>query len=552
MDVILTDRYEARVNFLLAKYHVPGISISITNANRTVSKGFGLANVEPPRPVTTETIFDCSRAGMSLTAAAAATLVADQRVRWDTPVPELLPGFRLHSWDEPKFADILCHKSGVPGHPHSIMSQTAEHPDTPASVANKACYLETNSDRLDYYSDLMYTTASYLIEQISGQSFESYLVSHILVPLGIESTYLQPSRVQATHQAHHLATWHVYEENSHSYKAVASRDKPECQGAGMIYSTAAEFVKWLRAQLRLDPALFGPKMYRTLLKGRTYSTCLDPRPFMTQPQYTLGWNVRHYRNHRLVYQEGMSRAMFVPDAQEPFGFVILGNSAGIKYVAEILAMELVDELLGFPKEWRGHWEPLEDVQVQFERDLALWTYGQVEEQALSSCLDGYRRPSDKSQQRRSTVTPYPLTAYTGRYRHAGYGDIVVTTKLTSATLVNNAAPNASDMETTMIERLYIDATDRTVPFTLTLYPLCFCECQVHRGIMSKFLGLKETDQRSGFIHVAAETAPRPECQADAEWGNLLEGEAPIIQEIGLDLCLDLRTPDLVWFRRVSD
>ncbi|KAL6241095.1 hypothetical protein RBB50_011998 [Rhinocladiella similis] len=554
MDIILTDDYESRVKYLLSKYHVPGLSISITNANRIVSKGFGLANVDPPRPATPETIFDCSWASKSLTAAAVATLVAKERFQWTTLLRDLLPDFRFLSHNKPKVEDMLSHRTGVPGHDYSLMGQTAQHPDTPASVTRKVCRLELTDDRVDFYSNLMYTTASYLVELVAGQSFESYLTTHVLTPLGMDSTYLQPSAVRAAHQSHHAAMEYVYKPRTNSYEAVKSRDKPECQGASMIQTSTDDFVKWLRAQLTLDSALFEPQMYASLLKPRTRNNNFEPRPHTLDPQYALGWNVRHYRGQRLVYQDGKARAIFLPNVDEPFGFVILGNSANAQHVAEILSMELIDELIGVPETERGDWEALQDGLVVLNRERDIQTFGEVEGQAQCSCFGNWGYEPDETTKQLPSAVPYPLTAYTGRYRHPGYRDIVVTTKWVSPAPENDAAPSSmSDTWSTRIEKLYIDATDRTDPFTLTLDHFCFCNC---RGRPStKFIALQKSpepgqEQRSEFLYVEALMKDDdPDEEMDLAG---VEQQPPIVAQIGLDLCRELRFPELIWFTRVFD
>lgn len=73
--------------------------------------------------------------------------------------------------------DILSHTSGIPGHDYSYFGPSAQRPDTPQSVTRNMRNLQNAAPmRTKFmYSNLMYVVASWLVETMSGMSFEHFL-----------------------------------------------------------------------------------------------------------------------------------------------------------------------------------------------------------------------------------------------------------------------------------------------------------------------------------------------------------------------------------------
>lgn len=120
MDYFLSDKFKARAEALMAKYHVPGLAIAITHNERIESLAFGLATLDPPTPCTTDTLFDIASASKSMTAASVAMLVEDERypeVQYDGIVSDMLPDDFVMPTEEltkqVTLDDILSHRSGM-------------------------------------------------------------------------------------------------------------------------------------------------------------------------------------------------------------------------------------------------------------------------------------------------------------------------------------------------------------------------------------------------------------------------------------------------------
>ncbi len=122
MDLISSPNFENHIRVVLNALHTPGVAIAILQDGKMESKGFGLAAIDPPKPVTPDTLFDIASSSKSLTAASVALLVADNekypQVQWDAKMSTILPDDFVMSKDDYTnditVEDILCHRTGLP------------------------------------------------------------------------------------------------------------------------------------------------------------------------------------------------------------------------------------------------------------------------------------------------------------------------------------------------------------------------------------------------------------------------------------------------------
>lgn len=121
MDLFHRTRFADRVQELLDEWHTPGIAIAVVQDDKTSSRGFGKACLEPEQPVTADMLFDIASSSKSLTAAAVALLVEDDEryptVKWDAKMSALFPEDFVMSEQnytaDVTVEDILSHRTGL-------------------------------------------------------------------------------------------------------------------------------------------------------------------------------------------------------------------------------------------------------------------------------------------------------------------------------------------------------------------------------------------------------------------------------------------------------
>ena len=90
-----------------------GCAVSVTRAGETVyARGFGMAHLEQPAPITPETVFEAGSVSKQFTAAAIVLLALDGKLSLDDPVREHLP--ELPDFGAPiTIRHLLTHTSGL-------------------------------------------------------------------------------------------------------------------------------------------------------------------------------------------------------------------------------------------------------------------------------------------------------------------------------------------------------------------------------------------------------------------------------------------------------
>ena len=109
------------INKLMGRHNVIGIAIALVQNEVIASKGFGKASLDPPRDFTPDTLICVGSSSKSLTAAAIAQLVDDDKkypeVRYKATMNSLLPDdFVISGKDhaDVTLEDLLSHRTGMP------------------------------------------------------------------------------------------------------------------------------------------------------------------------------------------------------------------------------------------------------------------------------------------------------------------------------------------------------------------------------------------------------------------------------------------------------
>jgi CubicO group peptidase (beta-lactamase class C family) len=183
---------------------LPGVVVGVVAGDDLVwARGFGLADVEAGRPMATDTRFRMASHSKLFTATSIMQLREQGKVRLDDPVTDYLPWFRFEGAapDDPPVTleHLLTHSSGLPreagSHWTDLDFPTAEEvrelmPHRQAPFSPEVRWK---------YSNLAYTIAGMVVEQVSGMRWADYVQANIFDPLGMTSSSIDvPDAKMAT------------------------------------------------------------------------------------------------------------------------------------------------------------------------------------------------------------------------------------------------------------------------------------------------------------------------------------------------------------------
>jgi len=211
-------------------------------------KSYGSADLERKIPNTPSTKFRIGSITKQFTAAAILILEDQGKLRLEDPIGKHLPG-APPAWDKVTLFHILTHTSGiprgvgVPNEPNAVPVATME--EHMAIVRDRP--LEFEPGQRWSYSNSGYILLGYVIEQISGQSYETFLREHIFMPLGMnDSGYDRNTLGVDGHAA-------GYSPGPNGPVNAEFVHLSRVHAAGGLHSTVEDLLKWERG-------LFGGKV----------------------------------------------------------------------------------------------------------------------------------------------------------------------------------------------------------------------------------------------------------------------------------------------------
>jgi CubicO group peptidase (beta-lactamase class C family) len=406
----------------LAMLKVPGAAVAVVKDQEVIlAKGYGFRDVEGKLPMTADTILAIGSSSKAFTAYTLGTLVDQGRVEWDKPVRNYIPWFRLYdaqAGERLTPRDLVTHRSGLPRHDLVwYNNKTATREDLVRSLA----YLPPTADLREkwQYNNLMFLTAGYLVETMTGKSWEEAVRTLVFEPLGMTRSNFS---VLDSQKDKDFAL--PYDERDGKVVKIPFRDITLVGPAGSINSTANEMARWVTVHINGgklgDKQVIGAATLADLHKPYMTTGGVSTRPDITAPDYALGWMVDNYRGHARVHHggniDGFS-AMVSLWPNDGLGFVVLTNKNGTG-LTELLVRTAADRILG-----------LEAVD---------WI-GDAAKRLAEGEEVGKKAEEKKATRRRPGTSPaHKLDEYAGDYRHPGYGDLKVVLKGAQLSFTYNA------------------------------------------------------------------------------------------------------------------
>lgn len=175
---------------VLKVFEVPGVSVSIVkDGNVILAKGYGIKKTGETDPVDEHTLFSIASNSKAFTTTALAILVEDGKIKWDDPVINYLPWFKMadpYVTSHLTIRDMLVHRSGLQGYAGDLMLFP------PSSFSRKEIIQKIAILPLKYafrttyaYDNVLYVTAGELISVVSGMPYEEFIQTRIFDKIGM-------------------------------------------------------------------------------------------------------------------------------------------------------------------------------------------------------------------------------------------------------------------------------------------------------------------------------------------------------------------------------
>jgi CubicO group peptidase (beta-lactamase class C family) len=289
-------------------------SVLVVHGNDVLlDKGYGFADLEWDIPNSPTTKFRLGSVTKQFTAVSILLLEERGKLSVDDSVKKYMPDAPA-AWDKITIFNLLTHTSGIPnftGFPD--YASLEPFATTPAQLVARF-----RDKPLDFqpgekwsYSNSGYVLLGYLIEKISGESYEKFVQENIFTPLGMkDSGYDSNSGIIL-----HRASGYVPSPSGPVNAGYINMTVP--LSAGGLYSTTHDLLLWERA-------LFGGK----LLSASSLQKMTTP----FKSDYAFGLGVRVVKGHKVIDHNGgiegfNTHLAYYPD--EKLTVIVLGNMNGL-------------------------------------------------------------------------------------------------------------------------------------------------------------------------------------------------------------------------------
>lgn len=181
---------ENEIQSIITKNNAIGLAVVAVNKGEVIySNTFGYKNLEEKTPLQKDDIFRIASISKSFTALGIMQLVEEGKLSLDAKVSDII-GFKV---ENPKYKEtpitiemLLSHSSSL-NDSNGYFTLNAMNPDS--SKTWESAYNNYQPGSKYEYCNLGYNTLGTIIEIVSGERFDKYIVNNILNKIGVYGGY---------------------------------------------------------------------------------------------------------------------------------------------------------------------------------------------------------------------------------------------------------------------------------------------------------------------------------------------------------------------------
>ncbi|MEZ4441398.1 MAG: serine hydrolase domain-containing protein [Polyangiaceae bacterium] len=331
LDRAARDTLFAYVESIRQVTEVPGVTMALVQGGEIDARGLGLRRADG-KPVDADTQFMIGSITKSFSTLLMATLVDDGKMRWDAPVTEMWPSFRLADPEATKalrMDHFFCACTGLPRNDLELVFQY-RGVNADAQFARVAKLAPTTGFNETFqYNNQLTAVGGYIAghahdpqQKDLSKAYEAALTKRVLEPLEMTSSTLS---IAAVERRNNYAEPHrVVGTETERVDLREEEFAPSIAPAGGLWSTARDMAKYVQLQLRHG---VGPKG-RVVSAESLARTQTPGVKIGADSHYGLGWILSSSHGLRTISHGGGtfgfgSQLVFFPDLD--VGLFISGN-----------------------------------------------------------------------------------------------------------------------------------------------------------------------------------------------------------------------------------
>ncbi|MFC0603592.1 serine hydrolase [Winogradskyella pulchriflava] len=372
----------------LTTFDVPGISVGIFKDGEVVyAKGHGVRSLTNKKDMNANTLVGVASNSKGFTCFALAMMIDEGKLNWDDPVRKHIPEFQLHDpWVTENFTvrDLVTHRSGMGLGAGDLMFFPEGNDFNVNDVINNVKYLEPETSfRSKFaYNNNMFIIAGEVLKRVSGLSWEDFIETKIMKPVGMASSKASYNRVTDKSNiidAHTRAEGKVI-QIPHDWSETAN-------AAGGIVSNVPDMLTWAKflmndAVTESGERLLSEAQFHELWQLQTPLKVSATDTYDSNFRgYGLGWFVTDVKGgHKQVYHTGgligtVTQFTMIPDLD--LAIVVLTNQMnGMAF--NTITNTIKDSYLGYEdRNWLENYGKRNADYLKYNDSLKAEVYSKV-------------------------------------------------------------------------------------------------------------------------------------------------------------------------------
>ena len=397
---------------VLKDWNVPGIGVGVVSGYELVFvKGYGYRDYGKKLPFTDMTLFQIASNTKLFTAVAAGLLVDEGKLAWDKPIRDFVPSIRFYNDDlnnTVTLRDMLAHRTGITRH-DSIWYKSSF---TRKELFERTGFLEPSAPlrQTFLYNNLMYAAVGYIVELLSGQTWEELLRARVFAPLDMPNTVFTVDEM--TKSPDHAVPYTERRDGFELYEIPIYSEQGGVGPCGAIISNIRDMSHWLIALMNEGRYRGKPVIPAKVLEA-TLEPAVGLRNVMAQAMdywellnsaYGMARETASYRGHLLTSHGGdlpglHSQVSFMP--KEKLGVIVfvIGNHCSQLY--DLVSWNLYERLLGL--------------------DETPWSARMLERRLKEKKAGTEARAKAGAERVPNTLPSHRLSDYAAEYQNDAYG-----------------------------------------------------------------------------------------------------------------------------------
>ena len=343
--------WQRRLAALAERHHVPGATLGILRVrpgrkDELAEAAFGVLNKDTGVEVTTDTVFQIGSITKVWTTTVVMQLVDEGLLDLDAPVVEILPELRLSDPDVTKqvtMRHLLTHTSGIDG---DVFTDTGRGDDCVEKyVASLGEVAQNHPLGATWsYCNSGFVLAGFVIEKLTGGTWDKAIRDRISAPLGLEHTITLPEEALL----HRAAVGHVSEGTDEPSRAPVWMLPRSMGPAGVIGSTVADLLGFARMHLTGGTAPDGQRLLdASSAAAMTQLQAELPDKYSLGDSWGIGWIRFGWNGRRLIGHDGntIGQSAFLRLLpEEGLAVALLTNGGNTRDLYQDLYREIFAEL----------------------------------------------------------------------------------------------------------------------------------------------------------------------------------------------------------------